>query len=106
MLTKSPPQLPLTSMKPVKSPFSDGPAKPLTTSNNTNEPVDSTFSSSKSELEYEKIIAEFQPKKLCDSISLFSNLQKETDLAKANVEATRLLDINLEHIKQYRGEIK
>ncbi len=66
-------------------------------------PVVSDKSDEKSELEYQKIIAEFQPKKLCDSVNLFYNVQKETELSKATVEASRLLDINVDHIKQYRG---
>ena len=55
------------------------------------------------DLEKQKIIAEFQPKKLCDSINTFYDKQKATNLSKANVEATRLLDINVDHVKQYRG---
>lgn len=58
----------------------------------------------KSDVEYQKIIEEFQPKKLCESINLFYNMQNETNLSKANVEATRLLDINVDHVKQYRGK--
>ena len=51
----------------------------------------------------EQIIAEFQPKKLCETISSFQTEVSETGIYKTNVEATRLLDINFEHIKQYRG---
>lgn len=58
----------------------------------------------KSDVEYQKIIEEFQPKKLCESINAFSLLQKDTNLSKTSVEATRLLDINVEHIKQYRDK--
>jgi hypothetical protein len=58
----------------------------------------------KSDVEYQKIIEEFQPKKLCESINAFSILQKETSLSKTSVEATRLLDINVEHVKQYRDK--
>lgn len=59
----------------------------------------------KNEIEYQKIIAEFQPKNLRESIGSFFSLQNEVNLAKSNVEATRLLDINVDHIKQYRGKL-
>lgn len=58
----------------------------------------------KSDIEYQKIIEEFQPKKLCESINAFSLRQKDTNLSKTSVEATRILDINVEHIKQYRDK--
>lgn len=51
----------------------------------------------------EQIIAEFQPKKLCEAISAFQAEVNETSIYKTSVEATRLLDISFEHIKQYRG---
>lgn len=57
-------------------------------------------------IELQKLIEEFQPKKLCESINSFSILQNDTKLSKSNVEATRLLDINVEHIKQYRDKSK
>ncbi len=58
----------------------------------------------KSDLEYQKIIAEFEPKKLCEKVAQFNTVQKETSVSRTTLEATRLLDINVEHIKQYRDK--
>ena len=62
-----------------------------------------TADEEKQKHDLEQIIAEFQPKKLCEAISAFQTIQNEAGIFKTNVEATRLLDINFEHIKQYRG---
>ena len=58
---------------------------------------------SNSKHDLEQIIAEFQPKKLCETITALQTEINETSIYKTNVEATRLLDISFEHIKQYRG---
>jgi len=58
----------------------------------------------RSDLEYQKIIEEFEPKRLCESIARFHAVQKETAASRAGVEASRLLDINGEHIRQYRDK--
>ena len=78
-------------------------ASPLETANETaTEESNGTNQCSKHDLE--QIIGEFQPKKLCEAISAFQTETSETSIYKANVEATRLLDINFDHIKQYRGK--
>lgn len=56
--------------------------------------------------EIERIIAEFQAKNLCDSIESFDSFLKETNKEKTEIEATRILEINLEHIRQYRDRSK
>lgn len=95
---------PAMNPHPTKSPSQKSPPSEAIKSSSptieTSKPTDST-----SDLENQKIIAEFQPKKLCDSINIFYDKQKETNLSKANVEATRLLDINVDHVKQYRGKL-
>jgi len=58
---------------------------------------------SNSKHDLEQIIAEFQPKKLCETITALQTEINETSIYKTSVEATRLLDISFEHIKQYRG---
>lgn len=85
-LTHSPPDKTVEAEKPV-------PSTPV---------VEKSPSLSKEEIE--KIIAEFQPKNVCESISAFQAVTNETSLSKAQVEATRILDITLEHVKQYRDK--
>lgn len=82
----------------TKSPVDNEPIPPEIS------PSEKSIGSDKSDIEYQKIIEEFESKKLCDSLATFHNLQKEASLSKVNVEATRLLDINIEHIKQYRDK--
>lgn len=94
MLTKSPPLV-------TKSPAATSNSTLVLTQQPADQVQDKEIA--KNELEYQKIIAEFQPKKLRESITSFFALQSEVNLSKTNVEATRLLDINVEHIKQYRG---
>ena len=63
----------------------------------------SSVDASNSKHDLEQIIAEFQPKKLCETITALQTEINETSIYKTSVEATRLLDISFEHIKQYRG---
>jgi hypothetical protein len=58
----------------------------------------------RSEQEIEQIIAQFEPKKLCELLSTFQTQMNELNVCKASVEASRLADISVENIKQYRGE--
>ena len=52
----------------------------------------------------QQIIAEFQTKRLCEAMSSFQSLQGELGAYKSSMEATRLLDVSSEHIKQYRDK--
>jgi hypothetical protein len=45
-----------------------------------------------------------KPKKLCETLNLFQTLEKETQLKRNAVDATRILEITSEHIKQYRDK--
>jgi hypothetical protein len=56
--------------------------------------------------QHQQIIAEFQPKQLCEAINKFQLLQTELNQMKITVEATRIFDINIETIKQYRDKQK
>ena len=86
----------------TKSPSPPKEKKPtdITSDNNT---MNNSDANNKHDLE--QIIAEFQPKKLCEAVSAFQAEVNETSIYKTSVEATRLLDISFEHIKQYRGLI-
>ncbi len=57
-----------------------------------------------SKSEIDKIIAEFQPRKLCDTIAQFVSTTNELNLTRKEVEATKILDITVESIKQYRDK--
>lgn len=80
----------------------------ISSTKDSNELIEKTAQtpSTSSELkeDEEKIICEFQPKKLCESISSFQAILSDSSLSKSQVEATRILDINLDHIKQYRDK--
>lgn len=56
--------------------------------------------------EIERIIAEFQAKNLCEYIESFDSFAKDLNKEKNDMEATRILEINLEHIRQYRDRNK
>lgn len=49
--------------------------------------------------ELDKIIAEFQPKSLCEQLSQFNAWSKEVSLCKSEVEATRIMEITADSIK-------
>lgn len=54
----------------------------------------------------QQVIAEFQPKKLFEKINRFVQMEKDI-LAKKNlIETSRLLEINIDHIKQYRDKVQ
>jgi hypothetical protein len=55
--------------------------------------------SAHSKEELDRIIAEFQSKKLCDTLTAFHTACNEVSLCRSEVEATRLLDITVESIK-------
>ena len=90
----------------TKSPTPESTTPPVGAAASSPATAEASAGADKSETEYQRIIAEFQPKNLCDSINLFVGLQKESSACKSSVEATRLLDINVEHIKQYRGQLQ
>ena len=52
----------------------------------------------------EEIIAEFQVKKLCESLLDFNETIKETNAKKSQVDSTRIVDISSDHVKQYRDK--
>lgn len=73
------------------------------------EPADIKPSEKSTEIEkdeIERIIAEFQVKNLCESIDSFSSFAEDLNKEKNDIEATRILEINLDHIRQYRDRIK
>jgi hypothetical protein len=99
-LPPSPPKETTLATTSQKTPTQNNKASPL---------IDALSSSShsiyasNSKHDLEQIIAEFQPKKLCETITALQTEINETSIYKTSVEATRLLDISFEHIKQYRG---